>query len=46
MKFRVHTLVSKTAVFLFPVHIAVKLNKAIYQRFLSQWLVNLVTILE
>ena len=45
-EFRVLILVSKTSVFLLPVHITVKSNKAIWRRSLSQLLVNLVTILK
>ena len=36
MKFRVHILVSETSLFFLPVHITVKLNKAILRRSLSQ----------
>ena len=36
---------SLSTMFLFPVHITVKPNKGFWRRYLSQWLVNLVTIL-
>ena len=46
MIFRVHILVSKASIFLLPVYITVKPKKMIWRRSLSQWLDNLVTILE